>query len=93
MGPKKIFSVLTVKFLTVGACGCGFERPFQSEATYQAPQTGYEITIRTTGVVPAGADIVGVPSGTVEILPLATPQGKKTDYAGSPGRTPYILWI
>ena len=35
------------------------------------------MTISATGVVPAGADIVDVPSGEVEIRPLANPQSKK----------------
>jgi len=77
MGPKKFFSVFTGVFLILGVCGCGFERPLQSEATYQAPKTGYEIMIRATGVVPAGADIVDVPSGSVEIRPFANLKGKK----------------
>lgn len=74
---KRAFSVLSVIGFTIGFSGCGFERPFHIEATYRAPKTGYEITIFATGVVPAGADIVDVPSGTVEIRPLATQQSKK----------------
>lgn len=72
---KNFFDVLSVFIFACGFWGCGFERSFHIEATYRAPKTGYEITISATGVVPAGADIVEVPTGTVSIRPVATQQG------------------
>jgi len=76
-GRKKAFNALAVVVVAFGFWGCDGERPFQSEATYQAPQTGYEITIKATGVVPAGADIAERPSGSVEVRPLGNPQSRK----------------
>jgi len=74
---KKVFNVISVVGLVFGFWGCDSERPFHSEAIYQAPKAGYEMTISATGVVPVGADIVDVPSGNVEFRPLANQQGKK----------------